>query len=104
MMKIVLLETKRLGRYHNYDHSINNNNDDSYPPHFSDVAQLYKGISQKSLLDWNKPLFEGNSLHKVFANANRTVEKSTKFINKIKSNQESLLVLPEPNQYLKMQQ
>jgi hypothetical protein len=40
-------------------------------------------------LDWDKRLF-GNkctSLQKVLANANKAIEKSTKFINKIKSRQ-----------------
>ena len=43
----------------------------------------------RSLLDWDKPLFghKHTSLQKVLANANKTIEKSTKFINKIKSRQ-----------------
>jgi hypothetical protein len=82
-----LLNTKRLGRYHNYNHSVNNNTDNHTSPHFSDLAQIYKDINRKPLLDLNKPLFgsKRNSLQKVLANANKTTEKSTKFINKIKS-------------------
>jgi hypothetical protein len=41
------------------------------------------------LLDWHKPLF-GNkrtSLEKVLANANKAIEKSINFIDKIKSRQ-----------------
>jgi hypothetical protein len=52
-----MLNTKRLGRYHNYNHSINNNNDNPIPPHFSELASLYKDNSKKPSLDWRKPLF-----------------------------------------------
>jgi hypothetical protein len=41
------------------------------------------------LLEWDEPLF-GNkrtSLQKVLANGNKAIEKSTRFINKIKSRQ-----------------
>jgi hypothetical protein len=41
---------------------------------------------------------------KLLANPNKAIEKSTKFINRIKSNQDNLLVLLELNQYLKTQQ
>jgi hypothetical protein len=57
-------------------------------------------------IDFSKPLF-GNkhtSLQKLLAKANKTTERATKFINKIKSNQDKLLVLIGPNQYRKMQQ
>jgi hypothetical protein len=42
-----------------------------------------------SSFDWDKPLFEKKriSLQKVLANANKAIEKSTRFINKIKSRQ-----------------
>jgi hypothetical protein len=56
---------------------------------FNALSSLYKENSFKPLLDWNKPLF-GNkrtSLQEVLANANKAIEKSTKFINKIKSRQ-----------------
>jgi hypothetical protein len=52
-------------------------------------VSLYKRTGEKPLFDWYKPLF-GNtptSLQKVLANANKAIEKSTKFINKIKSRQ-----------------
>jgi len=41
------------------------------------------------LFDWDKPLFgdRRTSLQKVLENANKAIEKSTKFINKIKSRQ-----------------
>jgi hypothetical protein len=80
-----LLNTKRLGRYHNYNRSTNNNND--HP--VSDIAQLYKEINRNPHPDWNKPLF-GNkhtSFQKILADANKTIERSTKFLNKIKSRQ-----------------
>jgi hypothetical protein len=42
-----------------------------------------------SLLGWDKPLFgsKRTSFQKVLANANKTIEKSTIFLNKIKSRQ-----------------
>ena len=56
--------------------------------YFNGLASLYKDNSQKPLVDWDKPLFENKhtSLQKVLA-ANKAIEKSTKFINKIKSRQ-----------------
>jgi hypothetical protein len=74
-----LLKTKRLGRYHNSSHSSSNSNDNSIPRYLSDEALLFRDI------DYNKPFFESDSLQKVLANANKAMEKSTKFINKIKS-------------------
>ena len=41
---IILLNTKRLGRCHNYNCSINNNNDNPIPPHFNYEKQLCKDI------------------------------------------------------------
>jgi hypothetical protein len=81
--------TKRLGRYHNLPINDNNNDNSSSQSYFNKLEQFYKDDTQKSLLDWNKPLFGNNStsLQKVLANANKTIEKSTKFINKIKSRQ-----------------
>jgi hypothetical protein len=84
-----LTNIKRLGRYHNYNPPIKYDNDIHASSYCSDLTQLYKENGIKSLIDWNKPLF-GNkhtSLQKVLANANKTIEKSTKFINKIKSRQ-----------------
>jgi hypothetical protein len=82
-----LISTKRLGRYHNPTN--NNNGNSTSPSYFNELASLYKGNSRKPLLDWDKPLFghKHTSLQKVLANANETIEKSTKFINKIKSRQ-----------------
>lgn len=80
--------TKRLGRYHNL--STNNNNDNSTSPsYFNEIASFYKDNSRKSLADWHKPLFGHKriSLDKVLANANKAIEKSTKFIDKVKSRQ-----------------
>lgn len=84
-----MTHTKRLGRYQNVPS--NNSNDDrsSSQSHFSELASLYKDSSKKQSFDWSKPLF-GNkhtSLQKVLANANKEIEKSSKFINKIKSRQ-----------------
>jgi hypothetical protein len=41
------------------------------------------------LVDWDKPLFghKHTSFQKVLEHANKTIEKSTKFLNKIKSRQ-----------------
>jgi hypothetical protein len=82
-----LTNTKRLGRYH---HPSNNNNDNSTSPLYSnDLASLYKNNNRKPLFDRDKPLFgqERTSLHKVLADAKKRIERSTKFINKIKSRQ-----------------
>jgi hypothetical protein len=84
-----LTNTKRLGRYHNVSHNDSNNNESSSRSHSSDVTKLYNDINRKPLVDWNKPLF-GNkytSLQKLLAKANKTTERATKFINKIKLRQ-----------------
>ena len=83
-----MTKSKRIGRYHNL---YTNNNDDnlSSPLYFNELASSYKENDGKELLNWNKPLF-GNkctSLQKVLVNAKKTIEKSTKFLNKIKSRQ-----------------
>ena len=83
-----MTNTKRLGRYHNL--SANNNDDNSSSQlYFDELASFYKENSRKSLADWNKPFFGHNhtSLEKVLSDANKAIEKSTKFINKIKSRQ-----------------
>jgi hypothetical protein len=76
-----LSNTKRLGRYHRYLSTNNNNDDDSSSASYlNELVSLYKSNSRKSLVDWDKPIF-GNSLtslQKVLANANKTIEKSTK--------------------------
>jgi hypothetical protein len=81
-----LANTKRLGRYH---HPTNNDNDRFTSSYFNELASLYKDINQKPLLDWDKPLFghKRTSLQKVLGNANKTTERATKFLNKIKSRQ-----------------
>jgi hypothetical protein len=86
--RIMLINTKRLGRYH-YPTNNNNNDNSTSPSYFNELASLYKDNSRRSLHDWDKPLFgsKRTSLQKVLANANKTLEKSTKFINKIKSRQ-----------------
>jgi hypothetical protein len=61
----------------------------SSPSYFNEISSFHKQNRMRSLLDWDKPLFghKHTSLQKVLANANKTIEKSTKFINKIKSRQ-----------------
>jgi hypothetical protein len=82
--------TKRLGRYHNLPINNDNNNDNSSSQsHFNQSESRYKENVGKSLFDWNKPLFghKSSSLQKLLAKANKTTERATKFINKIKSRQ-----------------
>jgi hypothetical protein len=81
-----LTNAKRLGRYHHL--STNNNNDNSNSiSYFHELASFYKENSRKPLLDLDRNIFghKRTSLQKVLANANKAIEKSTKFINKIKS-------------------
>jgi hypothetical protein len=51
------------------------------------LASIYKNNSKKHSFDWSKPHFgsKRTSYQKVLTNANKAIEKSTKFINKIKS-------------------
>jgi len=81
------LNTKRLGRYHNVPSNNNNNDKSNLQSYFRELASLYNDKSKKSSPDCSKPLFRDKrtSLQKVLANANKASEKSTKFINKIKS-------------------
>jgi hypothetical protein len=63
--------------------------DDNYS-FFDRLAPLYKDMGWKPLIDWDKSLFflqgrRTQSLLDVIADGNKTLEKSTKFINKIKS-------------------
>jgi hypothetical protein len=84
-----LTNTKRLGRYHNISCNNNINNNSNSQLHFSELSSLYKDNSRVASIDFNKPLF-GNkytSLQKLLENANKTTEKATKFLNKIKSRQ-----------------
>jgi hypothetical protein len=82
-----LANIKRLGRYHHL--YTNNNNDNlSSQSYFNDLASsFYKENSRKPLGDWDKPLFgdKHTSFEKVLANAKKTIEKSTQFINKLES-------------------
>jgi hypothetical protein len=81
------LATKRLGRYHDLPH-INNNVKSGLQSYFSELASLYNDNSKKLSLDWsNHPIHKRASLQKVLANANKAMEKSTKFIDEIKSRQ-----------------
>jgi len=83
-----MTKSKRICRYHNL-YTNNNDGNLSSPSYFNELASSYKENDRKGLLNWDKPLF-GNkhtSLQKVLANAKKTLEKSTKFINKIKSRQ-----------------
>jgi hypothetical protein len=84
--RIMLTNTKPLGRYPHP--STNDNNDNSSSEsYFNELTPLYEENKRRSLLGWNKPLFgdKSSSLQKLLANAKKTIEKSTKFINKIKS-------------------
>ncbi|HJT48071.1 MAG TPA: hypothetical protein VJ729_07790 [Nitrososphaeraceae archaeon] len=83
-----MTNTKRLGRYHDVPN--NNSNDKSnLQPHFSELESLHKDNSRMASIDFNKPLF-GNkhtSLQRLLANANKTTERATKFLNKMKLKQ-----------------
>jgi hypothetical protein len=82
-----LTSTKRLGRYHNVTSKNSNDDKFSWQSYLSELSSLYKDNSKKQSFDWSKPLFghKRTSLQKVLTNANKAIEKSTKFINKIKS-------------------
>ncbi len=85
-----MTNTKRLGRYNRYLSTTSNNNDNSSSQsYFNELASFYKDNSRKPSIDLDRTLFghKRTSLQKVLANANKAIEKSTKFINKIKSRQ-----------------
>jgi hypothetical protein len=84
-----LTDTKRLGRYHNVPSNNINNDNSSSQSLFSALRSLYKENGRRSSIDFNKPLFgkKYTSLQKLLDNANKTGEKATKFLNKIKSRQ-----------------
>jgi hypothetical protein len=84
-----LTNTKRLGRYHNVPSNNSNNNNSSSQSLFSALGSVYKDNSRESSIDFNKPLFgyKSSSIQKLLANANKTTERATKFLNKIKSKQ-----------------
>jgi hypothetical protein len=85
--------TRRLGRYDSpsANNISTNNKDNSYSStsDFNRLASLYKGDNRKPFLNWNKPFFgnKSSSLQKLLAKANKTTERATKFLNKIKSRQ-----------------
>ena len=84
-----MTNTKRLGRYHNVPSNNSNNDKSGLQSYFSELVSLYKDSSKKQSLDWSKPLFgkTNTSLQKALTDANKAIEKSTKFINEIKSRQ-----------------
>ena len=53
------------------------------------LTSCYNKNCQKSFLNIDKPLFghKQTSLQKILANANKAIERSTKFINKMKARQ-----------------
>jgi len=78
----------RLGRYPNL--SNNNNDNDNSTNSESDLNELtsfYRRNSSMPFVDLDKPFFgrKRTSLQKVLASANKAIEKSAKFINKIKA-------------------
>ena len=84
-----MTSTKRLGRYQNIASNDSNNDKSNSQSHFSELPSLHKDNSRMTSIDFNKPLF-GNkrtSLQKLLAKANKTTERATKFINKIRSRQ-----------------
>ena len=85
----LLTNTKRLGRYHNIPSNNSNNDNSSSRSLFSALGSVYKDNSRRSSIDFNKPLFgpKSTSLQKLLENANKTTERATKFLNKIKSKQ-----------------
>jgi len=82
-----LNNTKRLGKYNNVLGNSNNNDNSTSQSDFSELESMYKDSTRNPSIDFSKPLF-GNkytSLQKLLANANKTTERATKFLNKIKS-------------------
>ena len=85
-----LANTRRLGRYHNIASNNTNNVSPNSQSPLSELASLHKdNNSRMRSIDFSKPLFENKrvSLQKLLANANKTTDRATKFINKIKSRQ-----------------
>lgn len=80
-----LTNTKRLGRYHHLSTDNNDYHNSNSPPSFNDRASFYKDTSWKLFLDYDKPLLSRRrrSLEKILSNTRKTIEKSTRFINKI---------------------
>jgi hypothetical protein len=84
-----LTNTKRLGRYHNLSTTNNNNDDFSTRSYINELASSFrKDKTCKSPINLDKPLFGNKHTSlQILANANKAIEKSTKFINKIKTRQ-----------------
>ena len=78
-----------MGRYHNVPSNNSNNDNSSSQSLFSALGSVYKDNIRKSSIDFNKSIFgyKSSSIQKLLANANKTTEKATKFLNKIKSRQ-----------------
>jgi hypothetical protein len=78
-----------LGRYHNVPSNNSNNDNSSSQLLSSELASVYKDNSRRPSIDFNKPLFgyKRSSLQKLLTKVNKTTERATKFINKIKSRQ-----------------
>ena len=75
--------TKRIGRFNNHSDNSNSNS----PSYFDQLASLYHDIGKPSL-DRSRPLFlrrRRTSFEKVLAYADKRIQKSQKFLNKIKS-------------------
>jgi hypothetical protein len=87
-----LTNTKRLGRFSRSDYSHSSLNQ---------LTSLYEDASwTQSLLELGKPLFlQQSPLEKILAHANRTAEKSRKFLDKVESKKQSSIdrskLLPE---------
>ena len=80
--------TKRLGRYPNVPCNNSNNDNSGSQSHFSELASLYED-NVKNSIDFSEPFFgsKRTSLQKLLAKANKTSERATMFLNKIKSRQ-----------------
>jgi hypothetical protein len=81
-----LTNTRRLGRYPNLSNG-NNDNSSGSASHFNELAWFYKESNSKELPNWKWHLFghKRTPLQKVLVNAKKRIEKSTKFINKVKA-------------------
>jgi hypothetical protein len=82
-----LTNTKRLGRYYNAYTNRNNTQNSSSASYFNELSSYYIKGGRKPSIVWNEPLFghKSSSLQKLLANASKTTERATKFIDKIKS-------------------
>jgi hypothetical protein len=77
-----LKNSKRIGRYRHID----NHDTPISPSQFGQLISLQKGIGWTKLPERNNLLSRGHSLlEKTLARASRVIEKSNKFVTKIKS-------------------